>query len=65
MLLGFLLVGVGFLALVLSLIGLKLSYLTWLDAPGPLFGFLMRIVMIVGGFIVIYLAQMDPEEGMN
>ena len=62
-LIGFLLVGIGFIALVLSLIGLQLSFLTWLDSPGRLFGFLMRIVMIVAGIILVYLAQMDLEEG--
>ena len=62
-LIGFLLVGIGFIALILSLIGLQLSFLTWLDSPGRLFGFLMRIVMIVAGIILVYLAQMDLEEG--
>ena len=70
MLIGFLLAGIGFIALILSLIGLQLSFLTWLDAPGRLFGFLMRIVMIVAGIILVYMAQLDTEsedveEGMN
>ena len=56
-LIGFLLAGTGFLALSLSLVGVKLSFLTWIDAPGPLFGFVMRLLMIVAGFVIIYLAQ--------
>lgn len=56
---GFLLAGTGFLALSLSLVGVKLSFLTWIDAPGPLFGFVMRLLMIVAGFIMVYLAQTD------
>lgn len=58
-LVGFLLAGTGFLALVLSLVGVKLSFLTWIDAPGPLFGFVMRLLMIVIGIVIIYLTQTD------
>lgn len=61
-LVGFLMAGIGFLALILSLIGLQLSFLTWIDTPGRLFGFLFRIVMIVGGLIIVYLAQMEMDE---
>ena len=56
---GFLLAGLGFLALVLSVVGVKLSFLTWIDAPGPLFGFVSRLVMIITGIIIVYLAQTD------
>ncbi len=56
---GFLLAGTGFLALVLSLVGVKLSFLTWLDAPGALFGFLMRLVFIITGIIIVYLNLSD------
>ncbi len=58
-LLGFLLAGAGFLAIVLSMIGLKLSFLVWIDRPGPLIGFIIRLVMILAGVIIIYLAQTD------
>ena len=56
---GFLLAGTGFLALVLSLVGVKLAWLTWIDAPGPLFGFVARLIMILSGIVIIYLAQTD------
>ena len=56
---GFLLFIIGFIALVLSLVGAKLSYLTWIDAPGPLFGFLLRILMIVGGVVIVYMSVSD------
>ncbi len=58
-LVGFLLAGIGFMALILSLVGLQLSFLTWIDAPGRLFGFVTRLVMIIVGIIMIYLAQTD------
>ncbi len=56
---GFLLFIIGFTALVLSLVGIKLSYLTWIDAPGALFGFLVRIVMIISGVVIVYLSVTD------
>ncbi len=58
---GFLMAGTGFLALVLSLIGIQLSFLTWIDYPGRLFGFVTRLLMIIIGIIIIYLTQTDLE----
>jgi hypothetical protein len=59
---GFLLAGVGFLALVLSLVGVKLSYLVWLDRPGALFGFVAKLVMIIAGLVMIYMGKTDLEQ---
>lgn len=61
-LVGFLLAGTGFLALILSLVGLQLAFLTWIDAPGGLFGFIIRLIMIMGGIILIYFGQTDLER---
>lgn len=58
-LLGFLLVVIGFLALVYSLVGLKLSFLVWIDMPGPLFGFVMKLLMVIVGFVLVYIDQTD------
>jgi len=60
-LIGFILVCLGFLALVLSIVGVKLAFLLWIDRPGALFGFLMRILMILFGFVLVYLAQTNYE----
>ena len=56
---GFLLFIFGFSALVLSLVGVKISFLVWLDYPGALFGFLMKILMIVSGIVIVYLTTSD------
>lgn len=56
---GFLLFIFGFSALVLSLVGIKFSFLAWLDYPGALFGFLAKIFMIVAGIVVVYLTVSD------
>lgn len=59
---GFSLFIVGFLALFLMLVGVQLSYLTWIDAPGRLVGFLIRLGMILSGAIIIYLSQTNWRE---
>ncbi|MEM9885938.1 MAG: hypothetical protein AAF849_08605 [Bacteroidota bacterium] len=56
---GFILFLYGFLALILSLIGAKLSFLLWIDAPGPLFGFVVKIAMIILGLVIVYIARSD------
>ena len=54
---GFLFVALGFMALVLSMVGVKFAFLLWIDKPGPLFGFVFRLLMIIVGFVMVYLAQ--------
>ena len=56
-LVGFLLMGLGFISIVLSLIGAQLSFLTWLDSFGQLTGFVIKILMIIVGIVIIYLTQ--------
>ncbi|MFQ5448711.1 MAG: hypothetical protein ACE5FF_17435 [Saprospiraceae bacterium] len=58
---GFLLFILGFSALVLSLVGVNFSFLTWLDAAGSLFGFLLRVLMITGGIVIVYLTVTDRK----
>jgi hypothetical protein len=57
--LGFSLFILGGTALVLSLVGVKLSFLTWIDAGGGLLGFVIRIVMLIGGIVIAALANTD------
>lgn len=59
---GFLLFIIGGLALVLSLIGVQLSYLTWIDKPSLLLGFVIRLLMILGGIVMVVLARTDWRE---
>ena len=54
-LIGFLLFIMGGTALVLSLVGLKLSYLLWIDAAGGLIGFMIRIIMMISGIVIAVL----------
>ncbi len=64
-LIGFLLFIFGGTALVLSLVGLKLSFLLWIDAAGGLIGFMIRIIMMIGGIVIAVLntgGWRDDEE---
>jgi hypothetical protein len=56
---GFLLFILGGTSLFLSLVGVKLSFLTWIDAGGGLLGFVIRLVMLIGGIVIAALANTD------
>lgn len=58
-LVGFLLVTFGVAALALSLIGLRFTFLTWIDAGGHQLGFIIRLLMVVVGFVLVFLAKSD------
>lgn len=59
---GFLLFLFGFLALVLSAIGLQFAWLVWIDKIGPTFGFLCKLGMILAGIILVVIAQTDWDR---
>ncbi len=61
-LIGFIMFLIGMSALVLSIVGVKLSFLTFIDEPSPMFGFLIRLALIFGGIIVIVLTQTDWQK---
>ena len=57
--LGFVIFALGFLALIMSLVNLKLSILSFIDKPGRTFGFVVRLVMIFGGMVMLYVARTE------
>ncbi len=57
LILGFLLFLFGFVALVLMLIGARISFLSFIDAGGTPFGLVIRLLMIFGGLIMVYIAR--------
>jgi hypothetical protein len=61
-LLGFLLFIMGFLSMILSMIGLQFAFLTWPDALGRLGGFVFRILMILSGIVLVAMQQTDWER---
>ncbi|MBV6654284.1 MAG: hypothetical protein KI786_11035 [Mameliella sp.] len=58
-LVGFIIAGLGFSSIILSLVGAKLSFLVWIDSIGALPGFVIKLLMIITGIVVIYLARTD------
>ena len=56
---GFLLIILGMLSMVLMFVGVQLSFLTCIDAPGRLAGFIIRLLMIISGFVMVVLTQSD------
>ncbi len=65
MLLGFLMFMLGFLALILSLVGLQFGFMTWIDNVGGLFGFIVRLLLIVVGITLAYFGKTDLEKENN
>ncbi len=62
---GFILFILGSSAIILSLVGVKLSFLTWLDAAGGLVGFIGRIFMMVGGLVLATLANTNLGDDIE
>ncbi|MEL6866648.1 MAG: hypothetical protein AAFP19_19640 [Bacteroidota bacterium] len=61
-LIGFSLFIIGFLALVLMIVGVQLSYLTWIDSGGRLMGFVIRLLMILSGVVIVVLTRTNWRE---
>ena len=62
-LLGYLLFALGMLSIILSIVGVKLAFLSWIDNWGRLTGFLIKLFMLVIGMIIMFVARADwPEE---
>ena len=58
---GFILLMIGFLSLVMKMVGVHFSFLFWLENLGGLAAGLIRLLMILVGFLLIYVSrtQMD------
>lgn len=54
---GYILILLGFLALILSMIGLRLKFLAFLEFGGPLIAFMIKMSMIMFGFIIMYISK--------
>ncbi len=60
---GYLLVLIGFISLILGMIGLSLQPLVWIDRLlGPLGSFLVKLLMVVFGMIVLYMSRVSHED---
>ena len=52
---------VGTIALVLSLIGLRLSFLSFIDA-NPTIGLVVKLFLIIGGLMIVYLTKTIADD---
>ncbi len=59
--LGFILIALGVLALVLSLVGVQIAFLTWIDNFGQLTGFLIRLLFIISGVVMIVMTRSGEQ----
>lgn len=60
-LIGFLLFLFGSIALVLSVVGVQLTMLTWIDGAGQLVGLIIRLMMIIIGITMVAVVRSDFE----
>lgn len=58
-LVGFVMAGLGFSSIILSLVGARLSFLFWIDGLGALPAFVVKLLMILAGIVIVYLARTD------
>lgn len=59
---GFALFFLGALSLILNMVGVDFTFLAWLNHFGRLPAFLIKVLMVVGGIVVIYLNSVDWRE---
>ena len=58
---GFILFVLGFLALVLQMVGVQLVFLTWLDNWGGGIGLFLRISMIITGLVIVIVTRSGEQ----
>lgn len=59
---GFLLLGAGFLSLILSLVGLEWKPLSFLYTWGSLVTIIFQVILMIAGFVIIFLARTQEDE---
>jgi hypothetical protein len=63
LIIGFILFFLGALSIILSIVGLKLDILSFLNKVGTGFAFLVQIILLFGGVAMIYVAKnIDRED---
>lgn len=60
--LGFLFLALGFFTLSLNFVGVDFTFMHWMQALGAMTSFLIKIGLVMLGFILIYFGQVDLER---
>lgn len=65
-LIGFILFFLGMLSIVLSLVGIHFTFLSFLETWGGLVAFLIKVLLVIVGFVLIYLSKTQyPRKEKN
>lgn len=59
---GYLLFALGFLSILMTLVGLQLTPLKWLASLGTGLALIIKLAMLFGGLIIMYISKMPPER---
>ena len=59
---GYVLFILGFLSILLGLLGIKLSILAWLDNLSGITALMIKLGMMIGGLILMYVTRIDTSE---
>jgi hypothetical protein len=59
---GFFLFLAGFMAIVLSLVGLQFTFLSWVQSLGKGISIIIKLVMLFSGLIIMYISKIPAED---
>lgn len=59
---GYILFVMGFLSILLGLMGIKLTLLAWLDNFSAIVALVIKLGMLIGGLIFMYMSRLDHSE---
>lgn len=59
---GYVLFAFGFLSILFSLVGLELTLLKWLSGFGRTTALVIKLLMLFGGLIIMYISKLPPEK---
>ncbi len=59
---GFVLFMLGCVSILISLVGLQISFLKWADDISRVFGFVFKTIIMLTGIIVAYLSKLDNAK---
>ena len=58
-LIGFLMFVIGLTSIIFNIVGVEWVILKWLSHFNAMFGFLLKLLMVVGGLVIIYLNKVN------
>lgn len=61
-LIGFILFATGLTSIIFNIVGVEWVLLSWLNNFNPMIGFVLKLFMIVGGMIMIYMSKVDFRD---